>query len=102
MKVKLFSSSFLPAQEKYDKFFTFENELNEFIATVNVIDIKYSSAAGMCHDAQTHVNESMLDFSALVLYEDIEPAKKPAAKKTAARTTARKSAAKKTADEPTE
>ena len=40
MKVKLFSTNFLPAQEKYDKFVSFENELNDFIATVNVIDIK--------------------------------------------------------------
>ncbi|GEM_PF-536725 len=70
MKVKLFSTRFLPVQEKYDQFDTFENELNEFIATVNVIDIKYSTAAGLCHDAQTHVNEFIEDFSALVMYED--------------------------------
>ncbi len=88
MKVKLFSSTFLPAQEKYDKFFTFESELNDFIATVKVIDIKYSTSAGMCHDAQTHANEYFQDFSALVMYEEIEgaaPEKKPAAKKTASR-----------------
>jgi len=70
MKVKLFSTNFLPAQEKYDKFVSFENELNDFIATVNVIDIKYSTASGMCHDAQTHVNEYLEDFSALVMYEE--------------------------------
>ncbi len=72
MKIKLFSTSFQPVQEKYDRFITFENELNEFIATVNVIDIKYSTAAGMCHDAQTHVNEFLEDFSALIMYEDKE------------------------------
>ncbi|MBO4876931.1 MAG: hypothetical protein J5501_02865 [Ruminococcus sp.] len=102
MKVKLFSSTFLPAEEKYDKFFSFESELNEFISTVKVIDIKYSTAAGMCHDAQTHANEYFQDFSALVMYEDIEepaPAKKPAAKKTAEKKTAAapKTAAKKPA-----
>jgi hypothetical protein len=70
MKVKLFSTQFLPAQEKYDKYATFETELNEFISSVKVIDIKYSTAAGMCHDAQTHVNEYIEDYSALVMYED--------------------------------
>ena len=86
MKVKLFSSTYLPVQEKYDRYATFENELNEFIATVHVIDIKYSTVAGMCHDAQTHVNEYIQDFSALVMYEDIEPeTKKPAADNTTAK-----------------
>lgn len=70
MKVKLFSSSFQPVQEKYERFVTFEDELNEFIAKVDVIDIKYSTAVGMCHDAQTHVNEYMEDFSVLVMYND--------------------------------
>lgn len=70
MKVKLFSSSFQPVQEKYERFITFEDELNEFIATVDVIDIKYSTAVGMCHDAQTHVNEYMEDFSVLIMYND--------------------------------
>ena len=71
MKVKLFSTSFQPAQEKYERFSNFESDINEFIATVKVIDIKYSTAIGMCHDAQTHVNEHMEDFSALVMYEDL-------------------------------
>ncbi len=70
MKVKIFSTNFMPEQEKYEKFVTFENELNQFIETVNVIDIKYSTATGMCHDAQTHVNEYIEDFSALVMYEE--------------------------------
>lgn len=70
MKVKLFSSSFQPVQEKYERFITFEDELNEFIATVDVIDIKYSTAVGMCHDTQTHVNEYMEDFSVLIMYND--------------------------------
>ncbi len=70
MKIKLFSSSFQPVQEKYERFITFEDELNEFIATVDVIDIKYSTAVGMCHDAQTHVNEYMEDFSVLIMYND--------------------------------
>ena len=35
-----------------------------------VIDIKFSTAAGLCHDAQTHVNEFVEDFSALVMYEE--------------------------------
>lgn len=72
MKIKLFSTSFQPVQEKYDRFITFENELNEFIATVNVIDIKYSTTAGMCHDLQTNANEFIEDFSALVMYDDKE------------------------------
>ena len=66
MKVKIFSTNFMPEQEKYEKFVTFENELNQFIESVKVIDIKYSTTAGMCHDAQTHVNEYVEDFSALV------------------------------------
>ena len=70
MKIKLFSTSFMPEQEKYEKFATFENELNQFIQSVKVIDIKYSTTAGMCHDAQTHVNEYVEDFSALVMYEE--------------------------------
>ena len=70
MKIKVFSTSFQPAQEKYERFVNFENELNEFLAEVDVIDIKYSTAAGMCHDAQTHVNEFIEDFSALVMYND--------------------------------
>lgn len=70
MKIKLFSSSFQPVTEKYERFITFEDELNEFIATVDVIDIKYSTAVGMCHDAQTHVNEYMEDFSVLVMYNE--------------------------------
>lgn len=72
MKVKLFSSSFQPAQEKYERVVNFEDELNDFLATVDVIDIKYSTALGMCHDAQTHVNEYMEDFSVLIMYNDKE------------------------------
>ena len=71
MKVKLFSTSFQPAQEKYERFSNFESDINEFIATVKVIDIKYSTAAGLCHDAQTHGNEFTEDFSALVMYEEL-------------------------------
>ena len=71
MKVKLFSTSFQPAQEKYERFSNFESDINEFIATVKVIDIKYSTAAGLCHDAQTNVNEFTEDFSALVMYEEL-------------------------------
>lgn len=70
MKVKLFSSSFQPAQEKYERVVNFEDELNDFLSTVDVIDIKYSTAVGMCHDAQTHVNEYMEDFSVLVMYNE--------------------------------
>ena len=70
MKTKIFSTSFQPAQEKYEKFANFENDINEFIATVKVIDIKFSTAAGLCHDAQTHVNEFVEDFSALLMYEE--------------------------------
>lgn len=70
MKVKLFSSSFQPTQEKYERIVNFEDELNDFLATVDVIDLKYSTAVGMCHDAQTHVNEYMEDFSVLVMYND--------------------------------
>lgn len=85
MKVKLFSTNYMPEQEKYARFTAFENELNDFISKVKVIDIKYSNALGMCHDAQTHVNEYMEDFSALVMYEDLpsEVKKKAAAKKKA-------------------
>jgi hypothetical protein len=60
----------MPVQEKYERFITFENDINQFIQTVKVIDIKYSTAVGMCHDAQTHVNEYIEDFSAMVMYED--------------------------------
>ena len=70
MKVKIFSTNFMPEQEKYEKVATFENELNQFIESVKVIDIKYSTTASMCHDAQTHVNEYIEDFSALVMYEE--------------------------------
>ncbi|MBR6243491.1 MAG: sporulation protein Cse60 [Ruminococcus sp.] len=70
MQIKIFSTSFMPEQEKYEKFATFENELNQFIKSVKVIDIKYSTSVGMCHDAQTHVNEVVEDFSALVMYEE--------------------------------
>ena len=70
MKVKVFSTSYMPEQEKYEKFITFENDVNQFIQNVKVIDIKYSTTSGMCHDAQTHVNEFVEDFSALVMYED--------------------------------
>ncbi|MBR1592699.1 MAG: hypothetical protein IJ666_06795 [Ruminococcus sp.] len=70
MKVKIFSTSFLPVQEKYEKFDTFEYELNEFISTVKVIDIKYSTTSSLCHDAQTHVNDYREEFSALVMYEE--------------------------------
>ena len=69
MKVKIFSTSFMPEQEKYEKFAAFENDINQFIQNVKVIDIKYSTAAAMCHDAQTHVNEYVEDFSAMVMYE---------------------------------
>ena len=41
MKVKLFSSSFQPAQEKYERIVNFEDELNDFLATVDVIDLRY-------------------------------------------------------------
>ena len=96
MKVKLFSTNYMPEQEKYARFTAFENELNDFISKVKVIDIKYSSSIGMCHDAQTHVNEYMEDFSALVMYEDAvadAPTKKSssATKKT---TSTKKKAAK--------
>lgn len=82
MKVKLFSTNYMPEQEKYARFTAFENELNDFISKVKVIDIKYSSSLGMCHDAQTHVNEYMEDFSALVMYEDAPAASAAAKKKT--------------------
>ena len=71
MKVKIFSTSYLPAQEKYEKFDSFEEELNNFISTVKVIDIKYSTTSGLCHDAQTHVNEYLDEHSVLVMYEDL-------------------------------
>jgi hypothetical protein len=59
----------MPEQEKYERFAAFENELNHFIANVKVIDIKFSTSSGLCHDAQTHVNEYVDDFSVLVMYE---------------------------------
>lgn len=70
MKIKLFSTNYMPEQEKYERFAAFENELNQFIANVKVIDIKFSTSSGLCHDAQTHVNEYVDDFSVLVMYED--------------------------------
>ncbi len=70
MKVKLFSTNYLPENERYNKFDAFEEELNKFLASVKVIDVKFSTAAGMCHDMQTKANEYRDDFSALVLYED--------------------------------
>ena len=82
MKVKLFSTNYMPEQEKHARFTAFENELNDFISKIKVIDIKYSSSLGMCHDAQTHVNEYMEDFSALVMYEDTPAAPAAAKKKT--------------------
>ena len=70
MKIKLFSTNYMPEQEKYERFAAFENELNQFIANVKVLDIKFSTSSGLCHDAQTHVNEYVDDFSVLVMYED--------------------------------
>lgn len=70
MKIKLFSSSFQPVQEKYERFVNFEDDVNDFIKTVDVIDIKYSTSIGMCHDNQTHVNEYMEDFSVLIMYNE--------------------------------
>ena len=70
MKIKIFSTNYMPEQEKYERFVAFENDLNQFISTVNVIDIKYSTTSAMCHEAQTHVNEYTEAFSALVMYED--------------------------------
>lgn len=71
MKIRLFSTNYMPEQEKYQRFAAFENELNQFIQGVKVIDIKYSTAAGLCHDSQTHVNEYVDEHSALVMYEDL-------------------------------
>ena len=98
MKIKVFSTSFMAVQEKYERFATFEDELNEFVSKVDVIDIKYSTSVGMCHDAQTHVNETFEDFSVLVMYNE-KP--KAAEDKTAAESSEtpaeeKKSAAKKT------
>ena len=70
MKIKLFSSSFQPVQEKYERFVNFEDDVNDFIKTVDVIDIKYSTSIGMCHDTQNHVNEYMEDFSVLIMYNE--------------------------------
>ncbi|MBP5580070.1 MAG: hypothetical protein IKW96_14560 [Ruminococcus sp.] len=78
MKIRLFSTNYMPEQEKYQRFAAFENELNQFIQGVKVIDIKYSTSAGLCHDAQTHVNEYVDEHSVLVMYEDLP---KTAAKK---------------------
>jgi len=72
MKIKVFSTNYMPEQEKYERFVSFENDLNQFIAGVKVIDIKYSTTSAMCHDAQTHVNEYVEAFSALVMYEEKE------------------------------
>ena len=70
MKVKIFSTNSMPEQDSYTRFVTFENELNQFISTVKVINIKYSTSSAMCHDAQTHANEYRENFSALVMYEE--------------------------------
>ena len=70
MKIKLFSTNYMPEQEKYQRFAAFENELNQFISGVDVIDIKFSTSSGLCHDAQTHVNEYVDELSVLVMYED--------------------------------
>ena len=78
MKIRLFSTNYMPEQEKYQRFAAFENELNQFIQGVKVIDIKYSTSAGLCHDAQTPVNEDVDEHSVLVMYEDLP---KTAAKK---------------------
>ena len=37
MKIKIFSTNYMPEQEKYQRFAAFENELNQFISTVKVI-----------------------------------------------------------------
>lgn len=70
MKVKIFSTNHMPEQEKYMRFITFENELNQFISQVKVVDIKYSTSSAMTHDAQTHANEYIDNYSALVMYEE--------------------------------
>lgn len=70
MKIKLFSTNYMPEQEKYERFAAFENELNQFIAKVKVIDIKFSTSSGLCHDAQTHVNEYVDELSVLVMYDE--------------------------------
>ena len=44
MKIKLFSTNYMPEQEKYQRFAAFENELNQFISNVKVIDIKFSTS----------------------------------------------------------
>jgi hypothetical protein len=60
----------MPEQEKYERFAAFENELNQFISNVKVIDIKFSTSSGLCHDAQTHVNEYVDELSVLVMYDE--------------------------------
>ena len=70
MKIKLFSTNYMPEKEKYQRFDAFESELNQFIAGVDVIDIKFSTSSGLCHDAQTHVNEYVDELSVLVMYEE--------------------------------
>ncbi|MCR4796654.1 MULTISPECIES: hypothetical protein [Ruminococcus] len=74
MKIKIFSTNYMPEQEKYQRFAAFENELNQFISTVKVIDMKFCSSSGLCHDAQTHVNEYIDEHSVLVMYEDLPKA----------------------------
>lgn len=76
MKVKFFSTNYMPEIEKYAKFAALETEVNQFISTVKVIDIRFSTSSSLCHDAQTHVNEYIDDFSVLVMYEDAEEAEK--------------------------
>ena len=71
MKIKIFSTNYMPEQEKYQRFAAFENELNQFISTVKVIDIKFAASSGLCHDAQTHVNEYIDEYSVLVMCEDL-------------------------------
>lgn len=82
MKIKIFSTNYMPEQEKYERFAAFENELNQFIQGVKVIDIKFSTSSGLCHDSQTHVNEYMDEMSVLVMYED-KPKTTSASKKKA-------------------
>lgn len=82
MKIKIFSTNYMPEQEKYERFAAFENELNQFIQGVKVVDIKFSTSSGLCHDTQTHVNEYMDEMSVLVMYED-KPKTTSAAKKKA-------------------
>lgn len=82
MKIKIFSTNYMPEQEKYERFAAFENELNQFIQSVKVVDIKFSTSSGLCHDSQTHVNEYTDEMSVLVMYED-KPKTTAASKKKA-------------------